>query len=101
MPTFDTYDKLKWYFPDEIREIKYKSISALAKWLLDNDLVNERNKVSYKAPIDSDFRLIRDDLTPQGQALLDKYYKDWADSPAALDPIDLSVFENAIQKEGI
>jgi hypothetical protein len=98
-PTTASYDKMMpSYFDQDIREIKYRSLSAIANWLLENSLVLPHNEAYYKAPIDSDFRLAREDLTGDGQRILDKLYEEWTLSDEAVtDPPDLSIFESALQ----
>lgn len=97
--TISVYDKMNWYDDEEIKQIKYRGMSAVTKWLLDNDLIDPFMRDYYEAPIDiEDFRIARDHLTEKGQSIMDKHYDEWCRSEASIaNPVDLSIFENALK----
>jgi hypothetical protein len=91
--TTEVYDKLDWYEDADVLAAKTKQMNILAQWLLDHHLVEDYVRDYYKPPLDSDFKLTRNDLTTKGQRIFDKYYDEWVD---ALNT-DLSILDKAFE----
>jgi hypothetical protein len=71
------YDKLTWYDDPDVLAAKRKQLEALAKWLVAHDLVEDSCRFYYTPPLASDFALDGGDLTPKGQKILKKHFKQW------------------------
>lgn len=78
----DVYDRISWYEDnDEIYDIMVKRFKVLCKWLVAHNLVLPEYLDFYNPPSPDDFRLVRFDLTEEGQKLLDLYYDAWLGHP--------------------
>ena len=87
------YDKLTWYQDPGVLARKREQLEALARWLLDNGLVQDFCKSYYEPPLASDFALDGCDLTPKGQKILKKHFKPWV---YALNT-DLTILDKALK----
>jgi hypothetical protein len=90
----EVYDKLDWYDDPGVLARKTAQLNVLAQWLLDRGLVESYVRDYYKPPVDSDFKLSRNDLTTKGQKILDKHYNTWAE---ALNT-DLTILDKALKE---
>lgn len=77
---FKVYDKVSWHYPDgNAPNIKSATnhFVVIMGWLNKNNLLTKIGKMSSVGGLGEDFSLTSEMLTPEGNALLGKYYNNW------------------------